>query len=186
MKAIELEDVEALFPEATKAFEVPSKEACRSFASALMLVQAQWPRKDIRLKPSKDARTSAMALLRHLEPLRKKLAVLSYDCETMGLNAPHFNEELGRIDAVVEAIEELLPALERAPIAPWLGHDPIRFLADKAQEAWASANDGNPPIGNQEEGPLVKLITGALDLINMGQSQSTVSKVLRGKRRPTQ
>jgi hypothetical protein len=185
MKALDAESltplVEALFSAATEAFEIPSRDACRVFANALVLVKSR-PHDKKRLKPAKDAHSDAGALLRRLRPIRQKLAVSISDNEAMGGHAAHFNEELEQIDAAIKAVEVLLPALDRPPIKPWLGNDQIRFIADQAQQAWASTND-IPPVGKHEEGPLVVLVTGALDLVGIGWSINTVSDVLKRRRR---
>jgi hypothetical protein len=185
MKAIDAESltplVEALFSAATEAFEVPSRDACRVFANALVLVKSR-PHDKKRLKPAKDAHSAAGALLRRLLPIRQKLAVSVSDNEAMGGHAAHFNEELEQIDAAVKAVEALLPALDRPPIKPWLGNDQIRFIADQAQQAWASTND-IPPVSKGSEDPLARLVTGALDLVDIGWSTNTVADVLKRRRR---
>jgi hypothetical protein len=102
-------------------------------------------------------------------PIKQKLAVSVSDNEAMGGHAAHFNEELEQIDAAIKAVEALLPALDRPPIKPWLGNDPIRFIADLAQQAWASTND-IPPVSKGSEDPLARLVTGALALVHIGWS----------------
>jgi hypothetical protein len=189
--------VEALFTRSAGRCIAPSRDACRAFASALMVVRTRKDAAPLRqaniaagilcpdITPSlQGARKSATGLLHHLKPLRRKLEILVADCETMGLDALHYREELARIAAVAEAVEALLPALDRHPLAPLPDGDPIRFIADKAQEAWPSANDGRAPAAKGADDPLVMLVTDALSLIGVHHSQHTVSAVLKGKRRP--
>jgi hypothetical protein len=176
--------VAAIFEKHSKLYRAPSEAACRSFATALMLVKSR-PHDKKRLKPSKDARASAMALLRHIRPLRWSLAAADVDTGEELPTTPVFYAELVLLDDALKAVEALLPALDRPPIKPWLGNDPIRYIADKAQEAWAEANDGAPPTGKGEEAPLVKLVTDALHLAGLKMTTPwTVSAVLKGNRRP--
>jgi hypothetical protein len=170
--------VEREFTAATKAFEAPSRDACGSVASVLMVVRVRKDaaplRKDITRGHRAHTRKSAKNFLLHLQPLKRKLEILIADVETMGfdrLRLAPYNEELERIAAAAIAVEALLPALNRPPIAPWPDNEPILLVAQKAQEAWAEANHGDMPTGKHEEDPLVKLVTGALGLVGICQSE---------------
>jgi hypothetical protein len=181
--------VEALFVEQSKRYKPPSRDACRVFASALMVAKAQARPKDITSKPSKSARASAMALLRHLRPLRHRLEAFVADVEALGpeqaSTLQEFYAERERLEAAIKAVETLLPALKRAPIVPTSG-DPIRYMAQKAREAWADANNGHAPKSTNCGDPLVNVVAGALHLVGMKTiTDWTVSAVLKDKRRRT-
>jgi hypothetical protein len=185
--------VEREFAAATKDFEVPSRGECRSLASLLMGKRARKDAGPTRqanaaadLRARKGAHKSATALQLHLKPLRRKLEILISDIwEPAALQETlaHYNKELELLDAAEKAAVALLPALARPPIATLADYEPIRVIADKAQEAWASANDGKAPTGKGEENPLVKLVVGLFGLVEIGYTPSTVSAVLRDRRR---
>jgi len=199
--------VEELFAEVkARRLQAPPRDACASVASALLVVRdiaAAAPlRKDATLGARNGARKSAQAFLRHLQPLRQKLAAqiaeISGDlaAPTLASNfAARERERLeaaaraaeaahDRLGAAARAVETLLPALDAPPITPWPDSgDPIRFIAREAQRAWADANDGAAPQSKNRGDPLVKFVSRALSLVRMSRSPETVSAVLRGRRR---
>jgi hypothetical protein len=122
--------------------------------------------------------------LRNLKPIRQKLEGQIADAETMGQSDEGYREPLDRLDAAASAVEALLVELEKPPIVPTTHQDPIRFIAEKVQEALAQANDGAAPFGANRESPLVKIVFDALSLVSMMHvTESTVSAVLSNKRR---
>ena len=143
-------------------------------------------RKDNTRGARNGARKSAKAFLRHLRPLRQKLAAQIAEIreiEMLGdLAAPMLTAH-EQLEAAARAVEALLPVLEAPPIAPWPDNDPIRFIARQAQKAWADANDGTLPHSKNPNDPLVKFVSKALSLVGMSRSPHTVSAVLRGLRR---
>jgi hypothetical protein len=193
--------VEELFAEVkARRLRAPPRDACASVASALLVVRhttAAAPlRKDATRGARNGARKSGRALLRHLQPLRQKLAAEIADISASASNfGARERERLeaaaravqaahDRLEAAARAVETLLPALDAPPIAP-LPHsgDPIRFIAREARRAWADANDGTAPQSKNPDDPLVKFVRRALSLVGMSRSLETVSAVLRGRRR---
>jgi len=185
--------VEELFAEVkARRLQAPPRDACASVASALLVVRdiaAAAPlRKDATLGARNGARKSAQAFLRHLQPLRQKLAAqiaeISGDLAAPTLASNFAARERERLEAAARAVETLLPALDAPPITPWPDSgDPIRFIAREAQRAWADANDGAAPQSKNRGDPLVKFVSRALSLVRMSRSPETVSAVLRGRRR---
>jgi hypothetical protein len=193
--------VEELFAEVkARRLRAPPRDACASVASALLVMRhkaAAAPlRKDATRGARNGARKSGRALLRHLQPLRQKLADQSAEISTIASNfGPRERERLeaaaraaqaahDRLEAAARAVETLLPALDAPPIAPLPDSgDPIRFIACEAQRAWADANDGAAPQSKNPGDPLVKFVSRALSLVGMSRSPETVSAVLRGRRR---
>lgn len=186
--------VEEEFSKAGGRLQTPPQDGCRDVAGALMAVRdrkaAAERRKDTR-KARDSARKYARGFLKHLEPLRQKLEglIAQIDAQIDALG-PEWSMILERYRAdeklLVTAacsVRDLLPALNRPPIATSPDRDPIRHIAEKAREAWASANDGHAPTANNPDDPLVKFVKGALCLIAVHQSEETVSMVLRNKRR---
>ena len=187
--------VEQLFADAkARRLRVPPRDACASVANVLMVVRdravAVPLRKDNTRGARNGARISAKAFLRHLRPLRQKLAAQIAEIsenETLGdlatsMLASHLAAH-EQLEAAARAVEALLPVLETPPIAPWPDADPIRFVACQAQKAWADANDGTLPRSKNPDDPLVKFVSKALSLVGMSRSPQTVSAVLRGRRR---
>ena len=148
-------------------------------------------RKDNTRGARNGARKSAKAFLRHLRPLRQKLAAQIAEIreiEKCWATWPHrcFASNLTaheQLQAAARAVEALLPVLETPPIAPWPDNDPIRFIARQVQKAWADANHGTFPRSKNPDHPLVKFVSKALSLVGMSRSPQTVSAVLRGRRR---
>jgi hypothetical protein len=193
--------VEELFAEVkARRLRAPPRDACASVASALLVVRhitAAAPlRKDATRGARNGARKSGRTLLRHLQPLRQKLAAEIADISTSASNfGARERERLeaaaravqaahDRLEAAARAVETLLPALDAPPIAPLPDSgDPIRFIAREAQRAWADANDGAAPQSKNPGDPLVKFVSRALSLVGMSRSPETVSAVLRGRRR---
>ena len=193
--------VEELFAEVkARRLRAPSRDACASVANALLVMRhkaAVAPlRKDATRGARNGARKSGRALLRHLQPLRQKLAAeiaeLSTTASKFGARERERLEAAARaaqaaddrLEAAARAVETLLPALDAPPIAPLPdGGDPIRFIALEAQRAWADANDGAAPQSKNPGDPLVKFVSRALSLVGMSRSPETVSAVLRGRRR---
>jgi hypothetical protein len=193
--------VEELFAQVkARRLRAPSRDACASVASALLVMRhkaAVAPqRKDATRGARNGARKSGRALLRHLQPLRQKLAAeiaeLSTTASKFGARERERLEAAARaaqaaddrLEAAARAVETLLPALDAPPIAPLPdGGDPIRFIALEAQRAWADANDGAAPQSKNTGDPLVKFVSWALSLVGMSRSPETVSAVLRGRRR---
>jgi hypothetical protein len=180
--------VEAICEKHCKLYLAPSRDDCRTIASALMAVRvtedAEARRKDPTKAPIIAARKSAKDLLRNLGPIRRKLESLIADAESMGQSDPGYREPLDRLDAAANAVEALLVELERPPIVPTTHQDPIRFIAEKVQEALAQANDGSAPFGANRDGPLVKIVHDALSLVGMMRvTADAVSAVLSDKRR---
>jgi hypothetical protein len=193
--------VEKLFAQVTaRRLRAPPRDACATVASALLVMRhkaAVAPlRKDATRGARNGARKSGRALLRHLQPLRQKLAAeiadISMSASNFGARERERLEALAgaaqaahdRLEAAARAVETLLPALDAPPIAslPDRG-DPIRFIAGEAQRAWADANDGAAPQSKNPGDPLVKFVSRALFLVGMSRSPETVSAVLRGRRR---
>jgi hypothetical protein len=187
--------VEELFADAkARRLQVPPRDACASVANVLLVVRdkavAAPLRKDNTRGARNGARKSAKAFLRHLRPLRQKLAAQIAEIreiEMLGdLAAPMLASNLTaheQLEAAARAVEALLPVLETPPIAPWPDNDPIRFIARQAQKAWADANHGTFPHSKNPDHPLVKFVSKALSLVGMSRSPQTVSAVLRGRRR---
>jgi hypothetical protein len=179
--------VEELFAEVkARRLRAPPRDACASVASALLVVRritAAAPlRKDATRGARNGARKSGRTLLRHLQPLRQKLAAEIADISTSASNFGARERE--RLEAAARAVQTLLPALDAPPIAPLPDSgDPIRFIACEAQRAWADANDGAAPQSKNPGDPLVKFVSRALSLVGMSRSPETVSAVLRGRRR---
>jgi hypothetical protein len=191
--------VEDLFAKWSRKHKAPSKEACRTFAIALMGRCARIDAAPLRqaniaagifrpdITPSLNgADKSARTLLRHLDPIRKRLAdetrnLETSDLDTLGL-PEHYNEKIELLNAAVEAVEMFLPVLNEPPLVPSPEGNTIRLVARKAQEAWAEANAGKFPTGAQPDGPLVPVVSGALALIGIRESPANVSMVLRGLR----
>jgi hypothetical protein len=145
---------------------------------------AEARRKDPTKAPIIAARKSAKDLLRNLGPIRRKLEILIADAESMGQSDAGYREPLDRLDAAANAVEALLVEVKRPPIVPTTHHDPIRFIAEKVQEALAQANDGAAPFGANQDGPLVKIVHDVLSLVHMMRvTKSAVSAVLSNKRR---
>jgi hypothetical protein len=187
--------VEELFAEINvRRLQAPPRDACASVANALMVVRARAVaaplRKDNTRGARNGARKSAKAFLRHLGPLRQKLAAQIAEIsenETLAdlaasMLASH-RAALEQLEAAAGAIEAQLPAFDAPPIAPWPDADPIRFIARQAQKAWGDANDGTAPRSKNSNDPLVKFVSKALSLVGMSLSPKTVSAVLRGRRR---
>jgi hypothetical protein len=182
--------VEKLFAEAGGRLQPPARDSCRRVAGALIAVRvrndAASQRKDATLRARKGARISGKAFLRHLKPIRSGLAgvIATYETDDyMATALAPYRVELERLDAVVGAVGEFLPALKKAPIAPVPDLDPIIHIAHEAQKSWAKANNGRRPEAKGGDQPLVKVVVGALALINMNLSRDTVSSVLRRRRR---
>jgi hypothetical protein len=186
--------VEAIFEKHCKLYRAPSRDDCRTIASALMAVRvtedAEARRKDPTKAPIIAARKAAKDLLRNLKPIKRKLEVLIADAETtgletMGLSDAGYREPLDRLDAAANAVEALLVELYRPPIVPTTHQDPIRFIAERVQEALAAANDAAATFGANHDGPLVKIVHDALSLVGMmGMlTAHAVSAVLSEKRR---
>jgi len=193
--------VEELFAEVkARRLRAPPRDACASVANALLVVRhkaAVAPlRKDVTRGARNGARKSGRALLRHLQPLRQKLAGQIAEISTIASNfGARERERLeasaraaqaahDRLEAAARAVETFLPALDAPPIAPLPDSgDPIRFIAREAQRAWADANDGAAPQSKNPGDPLVKFVSRALFLVGMSRSPETVSAVLRGRRR---
>ena len=192
--------VEELFAEVkARRLRAPSRDGCASVASALLVMRhkaAVAPqRKDATRGARNGARKSGRALLRHLPPLREKLAAEIAEINAIASNLGARERERleavaraaeaadDRLKAAARAVETLLPALDAPPIAPLPDGDPIRFIALEAQWAWANANDGAAPQSKNPDDPLVKLVSRALSLVGMGRSPEAVSAVLRGRRR---
>jgi hypothetical protein len=179
--------VERIFVEESRKHNAPSKDACRTVASALMVVRARVTavRQDTLTPSIQRAHKSAMALHHHLQPLRQRLADRFYELEAMGLeaiglDAEPLNAELTLLDAAVEAVEALVPALDR--LAPWPDRDPSLFIAEKVREAWAEANNGRSPKSKDAGGPLVNVVTRLLALVLKKQKPETVSARLKLRR----
>jgi hypothetical protein len=180
--------VEALFRAHSKRYCPPSLEGCRTVATALMVVRrtedAKAQRKDLTKAPIVAARKSAKDLLRNLKPIRWKLECLVADAESWGQSDAGYREPLDRLNAAANAVEALLIEIERPPIAPISHRDPIRFIAEKVQEAWAQANEGAWPTSKNPNDPLVRVVVNALSLVGMMRvTPNAVSAVLRGERR---
>jgi hypothetical protein len=180
--------VKALLEQHCKRHRPASQDECRTIASALMVVRvtedADARRTDVTKAPIIAARKAANDLLRNLEPIKRKLEVQIDNAETMGQSDAGYREPLDRLDAAAKAVADFLSDLEGQPIVPTTHQDPIRFIADKVQEALAQANDGDAPFGANRDGPLVQIVHGALALVGMMTvTESTVSAVLSGKRR---
>jgi len=189
----EIEDltssVEAIFEKHCKRYRAPSQDDCRTIASALMAVlvteDAEARRKDLTKAPIIAARKAAKDLFRNLKPIKRKLEIQIADAETMGQSDAGYREPLDRLDAAANAVEALLVELYRPPIVPTTHQDPIRFIAEKVQEALAQANDGAAPKDTNAKSPLVKIVHEALSLVGMmGMlTAHAVSAVLSDKRR---
>jgi hypothetical protein len=193
--------VEQLFAEVkARRLRAPPRDGCASVANTLLVVRhkaAVAPlRKDATRGARNGARKSGRALLRHLQPLRQKVAGQIAEISTIagnfGAREREQLEALARaaqsahdqLEAAARAVEAFLPALDAPPIAPLPDSgDPIRFIARVAQRAWADANDGAAPRSKNPGDPLVKFVSRALLLVGMSRSPETVSAVLRGRRR---
>ena len=173
--------VERIFVEESRKHNAPSKDACRTVASALMVVRARVTavRQDTLTPSIKRAHKSAMALHGHLQPLRQRLAGRFYELEEMGLDAEPHNAELTLLDAAVETVEELFPALDR--LAPWPDRDPSLFIAEKVREAWEEANNGRSPKSKDAGGPLVNVVTRLLALVLYEQKQKPKSETVSAR-----
>ena len=187
--------VEELFAEIkARRLQVPPRDACASVANVLMVVRARAVaaplRKDNTRGARNGARKSAKAFLRHLRPLRQKLAA-----QIAEISGNRNAGRPGRTDACKQSCgtraiggggachRSPVAGMETPPIAPWPDADPIRFIARQAQKAWADANDGTVPRSKNPNDPLVKFVSKALSLVGMSRSPQTVSAVLRGRRR---
>jgi hypothetical protein len=188
----EIEDltsgVEAICEKHCKLYLAPSHDDCRTIANAAMVVRAtedaEARRKDITKAPIIAARKSAKDLLRNLKPIRRKLEGQIADAASMGQSDAGYREPLDRLDAAANAVEALLVELYRPPIVPTTHQDPIRFIAERVQEALAAANDGSATFGANHDGPLVKIVHDTLSLVGMMRvTAHTVSAVLSDKRR---
>ena len=174
--------VEELFAQVkARRLRAPPRDACVSVASALLVMRHKAAAAPLRKDAIRGARTGARksgrTLLRHLQPLRQKLAVEIADISTSASNFGARERE--RLEAAARAVETLLPALDAPPIAPL----PDNGDPHEAQRAWADANDGAAPQSKNPGDPLVKFVSRALSLVGMSRSPETVSAVLRGRRR---
>jgi hypothetical protein len=181
--------VESICENHCKQYRAPSRDDCRTIASALMIVRvtedAEPRRKDLTKAPIIAARKAANDLLRNLKPIKRKLEIQIADAETMCLSDAVYREPLDRLDAAAKAVDDFLSDLKGPPIVPTTHQDPIWFIAERVQEALAAANDGEAPNGANRDGPLVKIVYDALSLVGMMGMLTvhTVSSVLSGKRR---
>lgn len=182
--------VEALVAEHCPRSKPLTADAYRTVATALKVISDRKDaapfRKDATKAHREKASKYATALLYHLKPIKRKIDGLIADIlEPAALQETlaHYNKELEVLVAAAKAVEELLPALDRPPIAPLDDHEPIKSIASVVQEVLAEANDGDAPTGKGEENPLVKLIVDLFGLVKIGYSPSTVSAVLRDRRR---
>jgi hypothetical protein len=180
--------VEALFAQNSNRLRPPSQDGCKTFASALMVVRARKkaPRKEDKTEASiAGAHRSAVALLRHLKPIKRKLTGLIDDVwepSVMQSTIEHYNGKLAQLDLATKAVETLLIALDEPPISPWPEGNPVLFIAQKAQEAWSGTNAGAAPKSKNSDDPLVQVVTGALELVGIHKAPATVSAVLKGRR----
>jgi hypothetical protein len=188
-------DVERIFVEESGKRNTPSKDAYRTIADALLAVRARVTAAPLRqaniaagifradITPSLDgARKSATALLRHLDPIRQRLADEARERETLGLDPAHCEEKIELLTAAAEAVDSLFSILDAHPLVPRPDRDPSLFIAEKVQEAWAEANDGRSPRSKDAGGPLVIVVTRLLALVLKKQKPETVSARLKLRR----
>jgi hypothetical protein len=176
--------VEAIFVKHCKRYRAPSQDECRNVATALMVVRDTEDAKPLRKGVTKEivgARKSSKDLLRNLKPIRRSLEIQIADA---GQWDAGYREALNRLNAAANAVEALLVELQGPRIVSKPHRDPISFIKKKVQQAWAEANDGAPPRGQNPNDPLVKVVVDALSLVSMMHvTAHAVSAVLRGKRR---
>jgi hypothetical protein len=124
--------VEELFAEVkARRLRAPSRDACASVASALLVMRhkaAVAPlRKDATRGARNGARKSGRALLRHLQPLRRKLAA---EIAELSTTASKFGaRERERLEAAARAAQAADDRLEAAARA-------ARRAADRAFAGW--------------------------------------------------
>jgi hypothetical protein len=177
-------DVEALVVEHCPRSNPLTADAYRSLASALMVKRARKSAGPTRqanaaadLRARRGAHKSATALLRHLKPLKQKLEAADVKTDEDQPPPAYFYAELELIEVAEKAVKALLPALDRPPIASLDDYEPIKSIADLVQEVL------DAPTGKGEENPLVRLVVGLFGLVEIGYTNSTVSAVLRDRRR---
>jgi hypothetical protein len=177
-------DVEALVAEHCPRSKPLTADAYRTVASALMVKRARKSAGPTRqanaathLRARQGAHKSATALLRHLKPLKQKLEAADVKTDEDQPPPAYFYAELELIEIAEKAVKALLPAIDRPPIAPLDDYEPIKSIANLVQEVL------DAPTGKGEENPLVKLVVGLFGLVNIGYTHSTVSAVLRDRRR---
>lgn len=186
-----------LFRDASTRFQSPNEWGCYHLAQTLMVVRDRAKARKTRLgnDPCGEARKAAGAFLKHAPSALAAFATRVTLAETISaLDTIHLEsipvtppEAVQRARSAVRRLQEAVCAVKAVradlELKPWRDRDPIRFVAEQAQQAWAMANGGKAPGGKNVSSPLVKFLAAAFDAAGMPVTRETVSAVLRGKRR---
>jgi hypothetical protein len=182
------EELEALtqhvrfwFQEATSRFKPPTEVGCRKFANHLMIYFH--PREKGRPPSSRQLLNKyGRVFLKHLGKQRETIE-----------EGILFSIFLRAIEKESELKDELLHVRETERHIKYLlgiyssersgKTDPIRLLADLAQELWKETNDGNVPTSKGVEGELCRLLDPVMEAFNQALSRETISAILRKRRR---
>jgi hypothetical protein len=150
--------VEEAFVTASPSFKPPREQDCRWVAGDLMIIRNYKEFKAPRYDQFATARRHGKDFLVALEAARQPSPELD--------------------------VSELCRQIEWALLCLGEPRDPIRFLAEKATSAWASANGGKFPRSREKDGsPLVKVVVKLLELAGIATSLSNVSATLKNQRR---
>jgi hypothetical protein len=154
-------------------YQTPSELACFKLAQTLLTVENgvqnfQRPQEQARVKAVRALRRAAKLV----QPVRDDFARIAEHWDNDAARAT-----VGGIDRLLGEIDWVEPRLWGSP------HDPAIFIADAARAAWASANGGEYPTSADPETPLVRFVCAALGEIGLVYAPSTISDVLKGKRK---
>jgi hypothetical protein len=172
--------VKLCFEEATPLFAPPSEDSCRHFANYLLTYFLPEPEKRT-LGSKEKAIKYGRTFLKHLAQeqeiaqlnLRLSIAVKS--------DAPRKEAEmiLFHMEGAKRHLEYLFNELspKRRP-----KNEPIRWLADLAQDLWRETNGGQAPRSKKADGPICRFLVPVLKAIHRNPSPATIAEALRGRR----
>jgi len=167
--------VKRCFEEATALFAPPNEEGCRYFANCLLTYFL--PGKKDRSPSSRDLIIKyGQAFLRHLDRELKASKILFYLASA---------SDKAENEALLIRMEEVRRKVRFSIdyFSPKPAQDPIRYLAELAQDLWKETNAGRSPISKTPDGPLCRFLDPVLDAIHSKKSPETISAILHRKRR---
>jgi hypothetical protein len=154
-------------------FKVPALGDCAPVATRILIVR------DAKKKPKKKHESARYGkiFLKHLKTEREKIETMRQLVESYNLEfeTQNYKEMLRKIDVAAHSVNDILSLFVQKPQA----RDPIRFIAEGAQEAWRSTSD--VPTKNSEV--LAKFMDFALQELKQSTiSLAAIKMRLRGRR----